>query len=340
MKDKLLKIEAWILNIPTKIRHLYELSIKHLITIASKMQDLGTTNYELGLFHINQGNIPDATMRFIFVTKLKKEFAPAHYHLARCYLMKADNNKAKLELENALLFDPSLSLAKYRLDVINNSFKEIFIPIEIIKEDYNSLALKYEDLMINQQGYIAHEELAEGIAATIEKKAITKEGGFECLDLGCGSGLSGASLVEKVAVKSLFGIDISIKMLELAKTLEMDQKLVYYKVKEDDLNNLEIPNSKFDIIISCLSFSYANDLANTFTNLEKVCAAGTILGLVVLKSETGKDIEFNYKYTCLSFSEKFLKNIFKKNKWVIEEEKDLILFTDNTIGYMAILVKK
>lgn len=340
MKDKLLKIEKTILEIPQKIASLYGNIVNHLLTIASKSRDLGKTNFELGLFHLDQGNLNDAIMRFIFTTKLKKDFAPAHYHLARCYLIKGAYAKAETELKEALFIDPSFTMAKYRLDMLNDLFEDSYIPTEIIKEDFNTLASTYENKMLNILGYQAPDDLANSIAFAIENKKITEKEKFNCIDLGCGTGLMGGALAEKVAVKSLIGIDISIKMLQLAKELEFNQIPVYTETAKGNFNNLEFSDRKFDIITSCLSFCYDKDLTKVFSSLDSISINGTILGLVFPKSELSTESRFNYKYGCFEYSNNYLKSIFEKYNWSIVEEKEIALFFDNTDGYIFVLVKK
>ena len=231
MKEKLLKVEAAIAGLPQKIKALYHNFIDELHVIREKMRDLGATNYELGLFHMDKGNIADAKMRFIFTIKLKKDFALAHYHLARCYLFNLNFDKAKHELKAAIDLDPSLDAAQYRLKLIDHNFKGQTIPIEVTKEDYNCLAYKYEDVVLQQLHYLAPELLAKAIATYFKEQNIdTAE--LKCLDLGCGTGLAGNSLAQEMAIKSLLGIDISIKMLELAKTLEINDTFLYTEMKE------------------------------------------------------------------------------------------------------------
>jgi predicted TPR repeat methyltransferase len=293
MKEKLTIIQKNILSLPTKILNAYKLLIEHVITIIGKSKDLANTNYELGIFHLNKGNFQDAKMRFIFATKIKKDFALAYYHLSRCYLNKFEYQKAKIELEKALSIDPSLSLAKTRLDFINKEFTGNSIPIDIIKEDFDVTSFKYEELMAKD--YAIYNVLVSDIASILPSIE-ENYNSYTCLDLGCGTGLVGASLIEKVTVKSLIGVDISRNMINLAKSLEIDSQPVYTETILDDINNLSLVNGKFDIITSCISLCYCSDLSIIINNLDKLSNLGTILGIVVLKSEQ-QDIIFDYSYS-------------------------------------------
>lgn len=331
MKEKLLKFEAIIVDLPTKIKSLLNHLVNELFSALSKLKDLATTNYELGLYHMDNGNINDAKLRFMLVVRLKPELALAHYHLARCYLFNLNFNKARAEFEAALALNSNMVKARYRLDLLDHSLSKLYIPVKVTKEDYNTLSKNYENYMLEQHGYQAPELLVTEMEEFIKDTD-------KVLDIGCGTGLVGASLIQRISVKSLTGLDISTKMLELAKALKIGDDLVYNDVKEIDFHNLESIQEKFDVITACMSFGYANNLASIFQGLNNLSVKGTILGLVVLKS-AGEDIDFNYDYATLSFSEKYLNSIFKQAKWSIKKQQEVDIFVNNTPSLMFILEK-
>ena len=95
MKNRILQLEEFIISIPNKIRELCIDLIKQCYTVIGKLKDLSQTNYNLGIFHIDKGNINDAKMRFRFTIKLNPEIALSHYHLARCHIFDLEFDKAK-----------------------------------------------------------------------------------------------------------------------------------------------------------------------------------------------------------------------------------------------------
>jgi predicted TPR repeat methyltransferase len=331
MKEKLLKLEEAIVKTPTIIKSLYCEVIEEIKLSFTKLKDISTTNFDLGIHHMDCGNISDAKMRFMLVIKLKPEIAMAHYHLGRCHMFNLAFDKAKAEFEITLNLDPTITKAKYRLDLINHQVTDLQIPTEVTREDYNTLSKNYENYMLNQLGYNAYDQLAVAMVEFIKET-------HKVIDLGCGTGLSGASLVERSTIKSLTGVDLSTKMLEFASLLKIENSPVYTQVKELDFNNLEQLQEKFDVITACMSFGYAGDLDKVFKNLDNISAKEAILGLVVLKS-TNDQIEFNYDYASLSFNEIYLNSIFKKYKWSIKKQEEVAIFSNNTLGLMFILEK-
>lgn len=77
----------------------------------------------------------------------------------------------------------------------------------------------------------------------------------EVLDLGCGYGWHCAYAAEKGA-KRVLGIDLSEKMLQKAEKINSHQKITY---KRGAMEDLELPESSFDIVFSSLAFHYVKD---------------------------------------------------------------------------------
>lgn len=79
--------------------------------------------------------------------------------------------------------------------------------------------------------------------------------GKSVLDLGCGYGHNCMEFVNKGATK-VVGIDISQKMLKIARTESADPKIEYINMSMTDIKSL---NQKFDFIYSSLAFHYIED---------------------------------------------------------------------------------
>ncbi len=75
------------------------------------------------------------------------------------------------------------------------------------------------------------------------------------LDLGCGYGHNCIDFVRRGA-KSVIGVDISEKMLEVAESESADEKIEYLNMSMTDI---AILNKTFDFIYSSLAFHYIKD---------------------------------------------------------------------------------
>ena len=77
------------------------------------------------------------------------------------------------------------------------------------------------------------------------------------LDLGCGFGEHCKMFVDQGA-KKVVGIDISTKMLEIAKRDYSDDKILYLNMPMEDISCLE---DSFDVVVSSLALHYVEDFA-------------------------------------------------------------------------------
>jgi len=90
-------------------------------TIRSKCGNLRETNYNLGLKHLEKGNLSDAIFRFRFIKKFWPDLFDAYYQLAYCLVLNKESQKAKLILEELLQKKPDFdSKAKDLLERINS----------------------------------------------------------------------------------------------------------------------------------------------------------------------------------------------------------------------------
>ncbi|MGP4039220.1 class I SAM-dependent methyltransferase [Gracilibacillus sp. D59] len=90
------------------------------------------------------------------------------------------------------------------------------------------------------------------------KSAISNLDGKSVLDLGCGTGEFAKYCIENGASKVL-GVDISANMIEKAKKENAHNNIDYICISIEDL---ELENQKFDLVISSLAVHYVEDYAN------------------------------------------------------------------------------
>tara|TARA_Y100000589_G_scaffold25004_1_gene20720 strand:- start:3170 stop:4468 length:1299 start_codon:yes stop_codon:yes gene_type:complete len=90
------------------------------------------------------------------------------------------------------------------------------------------------------------------------------------VDLGCGTGLSG--IVFRDNVDYLLGVDLSEKMLEIAR-----RKKIYNQLILSELNNfLKKENRLFDLIVASDVFIYIGSLNELFSNISKITKKDSI----------------------------------------------------------------
>lgn len=93
------------------------------------------------------------------------------------------------------------------------------------------------------------------------------------LDLGCGYGEHCIHFVEEGA-KRVVGIDISQKMLAIAKAEKAHQNISYLNMAMEDIGELQ---ERFDIIVSSLAFHYVEDFKALIKNIYRLLNDGGVL---------------------------------------------------------------
>lgn len=145
------------------------------------------------------------------------------------------------------------------------------------------------------------------------------------LDLGCGFGEHCKGFVESGA-KKVIGIDISEKMLEIAKQENADSKITYINMPMENIFEL---TEKFDIVISSLAFHYVEDFA------------GVVKNVFNLLNENGTFIfsQENPLCTCHSGGQRWTKDengnklYLNLSNYGIEGERESTWFVDNVKKY-------
>ena len=98
MKAKLLRIEKTLTQLPKKIKKLYIELKGEVKEFLPKLRNIAITNYKLGVYHIENGNMRDAKLRFTLLTKLKPEMAMPHLENAKHVVIKRGSHVASLTM--------------------------------------------------------------------------------------------------------------------------------------------------------------------------------------------------------------------------------------------------
>lgn len=87
--------------------------------------------------------------------------------------------------------------------------------------------------------------------------------GKRVLDLGCGFG-EHCKLFVDYGAENVVGVDISSKMLEIAKRENSDPKIVYHHMPMEDIAQL---HDSFDVVVSSLALHYVEDFVGVVQNI-------------------------------------------------------------------------
>jgi 2-polyprenyl-3-methyl-5-hydroxy-6-metoxy-1,4-benzoquinol methylase len=149
--------------------------------------------------------------------------------------------------------------------------------------------------------------------------------GLRILDLGCGFGEHCIEFVRRGAER-VVGIDISEKMLEVAKAENSDPKIEYINLPMEDLDRID---EKFDLVISSLAFHYVEDFSGVVKRIHEMLNPG---GLFVFSQEHPLN-------TCHTTGERWTRDENGKklhvniSNYCRETENESTWFVDNVKKY-------
>lgn len=151
---------------------------------------------------------------------------------------------AEAAFEHALALDPADRLgAALQLDMLRDRSLADRMPSAFVETLFDQYAAKFDTALVDQLGYRAPQLLAAWIAGRHAR----------ALDLGCGTGLMGAALRDRVGY--LEGWDISSRMLQ-----EAAAKGVYDRLAKRDLSALAPQPAAWDLITAADVFAYLGAL--------------------------------------------------------------------------------
>ena len=145
------------------------------------------------------------------------------------------------------------------------------------------------------------------------------------LDLGCGYGEHCIHFAEQ-GTKRVVGIDISKKMLAIAKTENAHQNISYLNMPMENIGELQ---ERFDIVVSSLAFHYVKDFQALIKNIYRLLNDG---GFLVFSQEHPINTCFSTgsRWTKDENGEKLFANI---SNYSVDGERESTWFVDNVKKY-------
>ncbi|MER5172139.1 methyltransferase domain-containing protein [Thioclava sp. CPCC 100088] len=152
--------------------------------------------------------------------------------------------QAQQAFEQVLELDPADTLgASLKLDLLMPRSLSNAMPVAFVEALFDQYAAGFEESLVEKLEYRAPELIAAGLAGTYSRG----------LDLGCGTGLMGLALADRV--QWLEGWDISSEMLR-----EAEAKGCYQVLEKRDLGTLAPVRDAWDLVTAADVFAYLGAL--------------------------------------------------------------------------------
>lgn len=305
--------------------------------------------FNLGNALLEKGDLEQASDLYQKALALEPEFAEAALNLAIVLKRQGDLAVAKSWCKQALDMRPDYVKGLNEMAILCNQTGESEEAVELYKrvlnlEPENSIAKHLLDSLLGNDSEKASpayvEELFDQYANRFEthlaeslqyktptallsmtKKNISEDFRVSnILDLGCGTGLCGSLF--RAHCKKLYGVDISTKMIQQAKT-----KKIYDELKaEEIIEYLSQTETKFGLFVAADVFVYLGNLEPVF---QAVSAVAESEACFVFSTET-TDKDFALKPSGrFGHSKSYVENIAGKFNWNLEDVQSDILRVEN-----------
>ena len=268
MKDKILSIPdkwtAMLAHFKGCIKKLYDYFLGFIHSaehFKDSFKNISRTNIDLGIYHLTNGNIKDAIIRFILVDKL---FAPgneeARYYLGWAYFINGDTNKALDYLQQSTVED-----AKNLVWIMTKPDYVEYIPDNVLY-NYREFTTDKISHKWEYERYIPNVVITE-LFNTIEE--LPKD--CAILDIGSNFGEIGAEIDKKLEKHyTLTGVENMPIMIESLKNIDANKRKIYDVIVDQSVSDFlkNTPNqSKYDIIISLSSLSFTKNLTEALRSI-------------------------------------------------------------------------
>ena len=265
--------------------------------------DYADTYHNMGVVLKGQGKLEEAIEAYKKALLLKPDYAEAYNNTGHVLKDQGKLEEAIEAYKKALSLKPDYAEANHILSSLTGKTTNS-APGEYVKNLFDRYAYKFDKSLLVDLSYKSPE--------VITQLALEKHGGGSLgsiLDLGCGTGLTGEKI--RPHCTNLEGIDLSRKMLEIAKSRNIYDNLDHVDIVEY-LSNAEL---NFDYFIATDVFVYVGDLSEVF-HLIKVRnkRPGKLIFSTEHINENGFHLEKSGRY---SHSKSYIEELCREFKFSI-----------------------
>ena len=234
--------------------------------------------YKWALDHAGRGDFAGAADILVQTVELAPAFATAWFALGAIRDRLGDAGGAIAAFERAERLDPDdyhgarLQLARLGAGEAIPAMTQTYV-----RRLFDQYAARYDSALIEHLAYRGPRLLCQAVESAARRVGRPPRFGA-MLDLGCGTGLAGATF--RPLVDRLIGIDLSSAMIAQAQ-----QKRIYDRLITADfieaLGTELVEGARFDLVIAADVFVYVNDLAPIIANVARILAADGMFAFTV-----------------------------------------------------------
>ena len=225
---------------------------------------------------LRAGRLPNAVAELQRALRLDYTFADARFALGCAWLEAGEPDKA-LESFSYLEEGEAVAAKIAEAEAIKARPRS---DAGYVRHLFDQFSTDYDARMIGQLAYRAPQILRE-LAGLV----MAGRDGLSILDLGCGTGLSGAVFADLAS--RLDGVDLSAAMIEKARARNIYDSLAVADIE----GHLAHDGREYDLILAADTLVYLGDLAAIFAGAtRRLAAGGFFLFTVEWKEDAGFEL--------------------------------------------------
>jgi predicted TPR repeat methyltransferase len=241
--------------------------------------DLDPTNIDalqnLGAALVDLGHHAEAQPVFEAVLQRQADFELAWSGLANVY--RALNNTAGMvhALERAVAINPDNPATRHLLQAARG-LTPSRADADYVESFFDGYAARFDQHLVQRLGYKGPEVLRDLLAKEFPERVWA-----DVLDLGCGTGLFGAAIIQRSAEAKVVGVDLSRNMIEAARARGIYAQLT----KADVVDFVTVCADKFDLVAAADVLIYVGELSALFAGVAHCLRAGGVFAFTVEESQ-------------------------------------------------------
>jgi predicted TPR repeat methyltransferase len=218
---------------------------------------------------------------------LAPDWADARFAFAESLANAGDTAGAIQAYRDYLARDPEDSLgAAVRLALLEAIAPPARLPTAYVRRLFDQYAPRFDAALVDRLQYTAPGKLAAAVSSAAPGRVFAA-----AVDLGCGTGLSGAALRAHVA--SLTGVDLSAEMVAAAR-----RKSIYDRLSVADIATFlaDTPHS-FDLIVAADVLVYVGALDDLFAAVRRRAMPDALFAFTLQRAERGFHLGADHRFS-------------------------------------------
>lgn len=238
---------------------LIEAKKHYLNALALPRQDTQVL-FNLGVINTQLGHLDYAIQDYQRALKIDPDYFEAHNNLGAVFILKQHAGLALHHFKEALRIQPHNEAIRYTVDALSKNQLQLAAPSDYITTLFDAYADHYDAHLLKALDYQVPMLLYDAV----KEVTTIPSAQWDILDLGCGTGLCGIPF--KSTAKTLTGVDLSTKMLDVAR----DRQIYTELMTQDIFSFLVNTDKQYDLILAGDVFVYMGDLQIIFRDMSHV----------------------------------------------------------------------